>query len=179
MTIGRKDAHSNGPDQLIRKPLRQATELFLLDGNGRILLGEKKSGMGRGKVLGIGGKVEPGETVAQAAIREMIEETTVVVAATDLQPAANISFRFPHQQNWSMQVHFFLAHRWSGKPVETDEIKPVWFAQDALPLHRMWDDTRYWLPLVLNDERFLHAEFIYSADNQTVEQHTLHWEAQP
>lgn len=159
-------------------PLRQATEVFLLDRNGRILLGEKKSGLGEGKVLGIGGKVESGETIVQAAIREMIEETAVVIAATDLQPVAMIDFLFPHKPQWSMQVHFFTARRWSGKPTETDEIKPVWFAQNALPLDRMWDDTRYWLPLVLDDQRFLHAQFIYSADNHTVEQHTVHWEAQ-
>jgi 8-oxo-dGTP diphosphatase len=157
--------------------LPQATEIFLLDG-GRILLGEKKNGLGVGKVLGIGGKVEPGETVTQAAIREMDEETTVVIAAADLHPTAIIDFIFPHKQQWSMQVYFFTARRWSGEPVETDEIKPVWFARDALPLDRMWDDTRYWLPLVLDDDRFLHAEFIYSADNQTVERHTLDWEAQ-
>jgi 8-oxo-dGTP diphosphatase len=177
MAIGRKDAHTV-PVNMTDALLPQATEIFLLDNDGRILLGEKKNGLGEGKVLGIGGKVEPGETVEQAAIREMIEETTIVVDSAELHPIAIIDFIFPHKHQWSMEVHYFSATQWSGKPQETDEINPVWFARDSLPLARMWDDSRYWLPQLLQKERFLRAQFIYSADNQTVDTHTLNWETQ-
>jgi len=54
-------------------PLRKRTVCFLID-NERLLLGMKKRGFGKGNYLGIGGKVEQGETVIQAAIREYQEE---------------------------------------------------------------------------------------------------------
>lgn len=159
--------------------LVQATELFLLDeARQRILLGEKKSGLGIGKVLGIGGKVEAGETERAAAIREMNEETRVSVHPAALQTIADIIFLFPHKTSWSMRVHFFVSTEWHGTPTETDEIRPIWFPQDALPLDRMWDDTRYWLPAVLHRRRFLQARFVYASDNQTVEAHDLDWSAQ-
>ncbi len=45
---------------------------FLVRGNlpEEILLGVKRVGFGAGKITGFGGKVEDGETVAMAAIRE-------------------------------------------------------------------------------------------------------------
>lgn len=44
------------------------TVAFVHDGD-RILLGRKQRGIGRNLLLGFGGKVEPCETIEQAAIR--------------------------------------------------------------------------------------------------------------
>ncbi len=44
------------------------TLVFLVDDD-RVLLGMKKRGFGAGKWNGFGGKVEPGETIEEAAIR--------------------------------------------------------------------------------------------------------------
>lgn len=40
-------------------------------GQGRLLLGLKRRGFGEGYVNGFGGKVEPGEGIEEAAIREV------------------------------------------------------------------------------------------------------------
>lgn len=49
---------------------RKALTLTLVrSGAGEILLGLKKRGFGEGKWNGFGGKVEPGETIPQAAAR--------------------------------------------------------------------------------------------------------------
>ena len=39
-----------------------------------MLLGHKKTGFGTGKIVALGGHVEPGESPAQAAAREVKEE---------------------------------------------------------------------------------------------------------
>lgn len=54
------------------------TLCFLLDGD-KVLLGLKKKGFGQGKWLGIGGKVEEGESVEEAAKREVKEEIGVTL----------------------------------------------------------------------------------------------------
>lgn len=48
-----------------------APQLAIVEKNGRLLLGLKKTGFGSGYYNGFGGKVEPGETIAQAAHREV------------------------------------------------------------------------------------------------------------
>ena len=58
-----------------------------------VLLGLKKTGFGRGRIVGPGGKIDPGESPEQAAARELEEETTLVVSPGDLEDAATIRFR--------------------------------------------------------------------------------------
>ena len=63
---------------------RKVLTLVLLREENRVLLGMKKRGFGVGKWNGFGGKLEPGETVVEAAARELEEESGLVVNTTDL-----------------------------------------------------------------------------------------------
>jgi 8-oxo-dGTP diphosphatase len=149
--------------------MREATLCFLVrEGTPReILLGFKKVGFGQGKYGGVGGKVEPGEEPIHAAARELHEETGIVVAERDLQPAACLAFCFPHRPEWTQMVHVFTATSWTGEAGESREIVPAWFAVDAIPFERMWDDCGYWLPRVLAGD-WVRATFVFSVDNDTV-----------
>ena len=145
------------------------TVVLVVDG-GRVLLGLKNSGFGQGNFVGIGGKVEAGESVEDAAAREFLEETGASVDRASLTHAAVLDFYFPHTQDesWDQRVHVFMAARHTGTPTQTDEISPAWFAHGELPLDRMWDDARIWLPLVLRGHR-LGGEFLFDANLNVVE----------
>jgi 8-oxo-dGTP diphosphatase len=150
----------------------QSTCLCLLvrdgaDGVREVLLGLKKTGFGRGKIVALGGHVEPGESPAEAAAREVKEESGLRVAPSALTEAARITFLFPFRPAWDMTVAVFTASDWAGEPAETDEIRPAWYPFAGLPFDQMWDDGRRWLPRVLAGER-LSATFSYAADNETV-----------
>merc|ERR1711964_599035 len=66
-----------------------------------VLLAEKKSGFGKGKIVGIGGGIESGETALRAAVRETREECHLSVCVVDLQPMAKLIFDFPYQPGWN------------------------------------------------------------------------------
>ena len=51
------------------------------DGEPEVLLGHKKTGLGTGKIVALGGHVEERETAIQAAAREVKEESGIAVAA--------------------------------------------------------------------------------------------------
>ena len=57
----------------------QATLVFVLRGH-EILLIDKKRGLGKGKVNGPGGKLDPGESIEACAIRECREELSIEVS---------------------------------------------------------------------------------------------------
>jgi 8-oxo-dGTP diphosphatase len=149
-----------------------ATSLCLLtrvagDGGRQVLLGHKKTGLGSGKIVGLGGHVEDSESPAEAAAREVKEESGLHVTPDALQEIAYVTFLFPVCPRWDMTVSVFTSADWTGDAAETPEIRPEWFAVTDLPLTRMWDDARYWLPRVLAGER-IKATFSYAADCETV-----------
>ncbi|QEV99122.1 8-oxo-dGTP diphosphatase [Microbacterium caowuchunii] len=136
-----------------------------------VLLGYKRTGLGLGRVVGIGGKVEPGEGILAAAVREVREETELSIAPGDLEPAGVFDYLFPSRPAWSQRSHVFLCRRYRGRPVETEEIVPAWFPVSEIPLDRMWDDTRRWLPQVLRGER-AGATYVFGDDLATVASET-------
>lgn len=110
----------------------------------RVLLGKKKEGMGAGFYVGIGGKLEQGERVEEALVREVKEEIRVEVV--EYKQIADLNFHFPEElSNWSQNVKAYKATKWLGTPVETDEIIPEWFELNKIPLDRMWPDAKFWL----------------------------------
>ena len=54
----------------VRPPNKLMTLLFIVEPQ-RVLLGMKKRGLGEGRWNGFGGKVQPGETIQDAARRYM------------------------------------------------------------------------------------------------------------
>jgi 8-oxo-dGTP diphosphatase len=161
--------------------VRDATLIFLVKGNpvNEILLGYKKAGFAQGKFNGLGGKVEVGETIEHAAVRELEEEASVKVAERDLTRVAHLTFFFPAMPEWDQVVHVFLARRWQGEPAESDEMKPAWYAVSEIPFAGMWQDDPHWLPRVLAGQR-VRAWFTFANDNETVmEARVEEWQAWP
>jgi 8-oxo-dGTP diphosphatase len=149
--------------------MRQTTLCLLLRGNPpqQVLLGFKKEGFGQGKYTGFGGKMEPGETLAGAALRELEEETGARVRDEDLQPMGRLEFRFPAKPAWSQAVHIFVAWKWRGRIRESREMRPSWFSMDEIPFAQMWADGAHWLPRILAGQPIV-AEFVFQADNETI-----------
>ena len=137
------------------------------EGNRQVLLGRKKKGLGMGNIVGLGGKLESGETAVDAAVREIEEESSLVVAASALTELGLLTYLFPHREEWSQESTVFVCDQWSGTPRESNELNPLWFDVATLPVDEMWDDARHWLPGVLNGVS-VRATFTFGADLESV-----------
>ena len=132
-----------------------------------VLLGLKKTGFGTGKWVGLGGHIEPGEKPEAAAVREVEEESGLVVPPDSLQHVASIAFLFPARPSWDQTAEVFATSVFSGAMAESDEVAPQWFAESAVPYDGMWDDARYWVPLILAGEH-VDVRFTFAANCATV-----------
>lgn len=151
-------------------PLPQVCVCYLLRerrGRTEVLLGRKKHGLGQGYFVGLGGKLEPGESPVDAAVREVFEESGVRVVATDLEPRGLLTYLFPHREAWSQESSVFVCRRWRGEPAASDELDPEWFDLAAVPLGEMWDDASRWLPDVLAGGS-VRRTFVFGVDLATV-----------
>lgn len=119
------------------RPILAASVAVLRDG--RVLLARRAKPPGAGRFSLPGGLVEPGETLAEAALRELVEETGVTARIVDFNRHVEVIER---DDAGAVRRHFVVASfvgLWlSGEGVvgpEASEI--VWAAPDevaALPV---------------------------------------------
>ncbi|MCI8412102.1 MAG: 8-oxo-dGTP diphosphatase [Clostridia bacterium] len=128
------------------------TTLLLLKRDDEILLAMKKRGFGIGKYNGIGGKIEKGETPEEAMIREAQEE--VLVTPTKYDKVGVVEFiEFYKGKKQNVIFHLFVATNWEGEPQESEEMNPKWFKINEIPYNQMFEDDRYWLPIILQGKK--------------------------
>lgn len=130
------------------KKIEMTLAYFIQDD--KILLPLKKKNIGKGKHNGVGGRVEEGETIDQAMVRECNEEVGLI--PTDFEYVAEIVCNNTGINQLAV-VHVYICKSWCGTLIETDEMKPCWFNLDAIPYESMMDDDKYWLPLVLGGKK--------------------------
>jgi len=131
----------------------------------KILLGMKKRGHGKGKWNGFGGKVEKGETIEEAAVRETKGETGIEVSK--IKKLGILEFVY-QDGSGNMEVHIFYTKEFKGNPTESEEMKPQWFDIAEIPYNQMWSDDKYWLPLFLKGKRFK-GKFLFDKFNEIID----------
>ncbi|MGO4107271.1 NUDIX hydrolase [Paenibacillus sp. YAF4_2] len=96
-----------------------------------------------GKVSLPKGKMEPGETVEQTALREIAEETGLIGAI--IKPIDQIKYRYhdPHKGTVDKEVHYYLVEAVGGSlQAQVEEIRGVeWF--DPLEAWRRQKQSGY------------------------------------
>ena len=134
----------------------------------RVLLIHKKRGIGAGKINGPGGKLEPGESAMESAIREVEEELLI----TPFHPEEMGVLRFAFRDGLHLHCTVFRSPDYRGEPTETHEATPEWFDIDHIPYDRMWADDIHWLPGMLSGKRF---DAWFEFDGDTMLSHRVKW----
>lgn len=158
------------PDWQHWQPGIRATLMFIVDeARGQVLLIRKKRGLGAGKINGPGGKMDPGETPLECAVRETQEE--LGVTALDAVKHGELWFQFT--DGLALYVDVFRATLWQGEPFETDEAIPHWTPLDAIPFEEMWTDDRYWLSEMVVEKKHFIGKFLF--DDDTMLSREVQW----
>lgn len=131
--------------------MKKILTLCIVHQHPKILLGVKKRGFGIGRWNGFGGKVEQGETIEEAAMRELKEE--VGIEALEMTKMGVLDFEFENDPK-ILETHIFYITKFKGIPEETEEMSSKWFHIDKIPFELMWPDDIYWMPFLLSGKKF-------------------------
>ena len=106
---------------------------ILCDSKGRILIAER---LGDGPFHGLwefpGGKIDFGETAAEALSRELAEELGIEV--TECSPFMNLRHDYDDRV---VTIEFFIVSEWSSEPVGREGQALRWVATDALDANEL------------------------------------------
>ena len=103
------------------KPVRKAVRCYLIKNDKIIVTKYKEPNKKAGYYEIPGGKIEEGELPEQTAIREMQEETGIIVK--DLKNKGNLTIEYPDRK---FEFVVFLADDYQGQPLQFEENTSEW-----------------------------------------------------
>ena len=143
------------------------TTLCYIEKEGKYLMlhrVKKHHDINAGKWIGVGGHVENGETPEECLLREVKEETGLVLTAYRLRGL--VTFLSDVCEPELMCV--FTADAFDGEMIECDEGELAWVPKkDILNLH-LWEGDHIFLRELLKNERFFSLKLVYDGSGGLV-----------
>lgn len=140
------------------------TTLCYIEQEGKYLMlhrVKKHHDINAGKWIGVGGHVENGETPEECLLREVKEETGLVLTAYRLRGL--VTFLSDACEPELMCV--FTADAFDGEMIECDEGELAWVDKSEVLALPTWEGDRVFLERLLSgDERFFSIKLRYEGD---------------
>jgi len=131
---------------------------------------KKANDMHQGKWNGHGGKLEPGETPEECALREIREESGLEVHS--LLWKGLITFPgFSDEEDW--YTFIYTAEARAGELIDSPEGTLRWIPDSELLQLNLWEGDRIFIPWI-SQPGFFSAKFIYRG-GKLVEHHVIHY----
>ncbi len=140
---------------------RLATLTYAVSGD-RVLLIHRRRDPHQGLWVAPGGKLEPGESPHEGAVREIYEETGLRIELPQLRGViTEVSARPDYQ--WLLFL--FRSDQFTGETLASDEGELAWCPFDRMPdLPMPQSDETWWRHCISPDAGLFVAKFNYDAD---------------
>ena len=143
------------------------TTLCYIEKDGKMLLlyrNKKENDLNEGKWIGVGGKVEPGETPEECVKRETFEETGLILHAVHFYGI--IHFRNDRYEDEEM--YLYSSDDFSGevrKDCPEGELR--WVEKEKVMDLPTWEGDPYFLSRILKGDREIELTLKYEKDRLT------------
>lgn len=138
------------------------TTLCYLEENGKTLMLhriKKKNDVNHDKWIGIGGKLEHGESPEECMLREFGEETGLVVTGWAYRGIVTFV-----SDTWCEYMHLFTADAYEGELCECSEGTLEWVDTQKLTLLPIWEGDKVFLNLLRTRETFFSLKLVYEGE---------------
>ena len=129
---------------------------------------KKENDLNKDKWVGVGGKLEEGESPFDCVRREVYEETGVII----IEPRYRGIITFVSDKWGTEYMHLFTATDYDGEiDYDCDEGKLEWVKKELVPSLPIWEGDKIFFDLMEKEERFFSLKLCYEGD--TLVSHTL------
>ncbi|OGU54382.1 MAG: DNA mismatch repair protein MutT [Ignavibacteria bacterium RBG_13_36_8] len=118
---------------------------------------KKENDFHEGKWNGLGGKFESGETPEECAIREVREESGLIVKDPVMKGFITFPL-FDGKNDW--YIFIFKFNGYEGKLIDSPEGKLDWIPNEKLTELNLWEGDQHFIPWLFED-KFFSAKFVY------------------
>ena len=135
---------------------------------------KKENDIHMGKWNGLGGKLEPGETPEECAMREIREETGLTVT----NPILKGILTFPdYANNEDWYAFVYIAHEMEEELIDSPKGTLKWIDDEKLLSLNLWEGDRIFLPW-LEQSKFFSGKFEYK-DGQFMSHQVVFYNQNP
>lgn len=139
------------------------TVLCYIEKDGKYLMlnrNKKENDCNGGKWIGVGGKIEENESPTEALLREVKEETSLVLNNYRLRGI--ITFV---SDIWEGEYMFlYTSDSFDGKICECDEGELHWVEKERVFELPLWEGDRVFLKYLNEDRDFFNLKLVYEGD---------------
>jgi 8-oxo-dGTP diphosphatase len=136
-----------------------AVLIYARDERGRVLMIHRNGRPGdfhSGKWNGLGGKLEPGESPLEAAVRELREESGLTPRAAEFRALGTLTFPdFKPKKSEDWVVFVFTVQVADGPLAACEEGELHWVEAAQVPTLNLWEGDRHFIGQVLAAKPFL------------------------
>lgn len=112
------------------------------------------------KWLGVGGKIEPGETPDECILRETKEETGLTLTTYSYRGKVNF-----YSNQWEDEImYLYTATEYTGEMIDCNEGNLEWVPLSEIMNLHLWEGDKIFLKLLMEDAPFFELEVHYEGD---------------
>lgn len=121
---------------------------------------KKKNDINKDKWLGVGGKLEEGESPEECLLREVKEETGLVLKSYQLRGIITYV-----STTWETEYMFlYTANQFEGDLIECDEGELQWINKNEVTKLATWQGDKIFIEKMQNSDNFFTIKFEYEGE---------------
>lgn len=121
---------------------------------------KKEKDINKEKWIGVGGKFEAGESPEECIVREVKEETGLIINSYKLRCIVTYV-----SDNWETEyMYVFTSKDFSGKLIECNEGDLEWIDKDKIFELNLWEGDKIFLDKIQKDNTFFTMKCKYDGD---------------
>lgn len=120
----------------------------------------KKNDVNKDKWIGVGGHFEAGESPEDCLLREVKEETGLILTSYRFRGLLTFVFN----DNEAEYICLYTADEFEGEITDCDEGTLEWVSKKKIPELNLWEGDKIFFELLNRNEPFFSMKLVYQGD---------------